>query len=477
MTDVYNYILDTGLIVPDTADIQAQVQQEYINAFGNNLDVADPNTPQGLLINAETQARIAASTNNAVLANQINPNLAGGVFLDAILALMGSERTPATNSLVTVTVTGVAGTIIPQGALAQDANGNEWQSINMVTIPPGGTLNNVSFNAVDTGPIIVTSGQLNIIISNVIGWETISNPAGNAIIGQNTQSDISARQYRINTLYLQSNGLAGSIIAALTATETVKSLYFIENPSSSPATIQGVAMNANSIYCCIDGTNQQAIAATLTATKSAGCAYTNGASASPVSYNYSVPISGQVIDVLWDNPDLIEIAVNITVTLYTPVQDYVTTVKNAILNYAEGFVDGLRGLVVGANVSPFEISAAVGIQFPGIYVANCEISKKTTVTQTGTVINTMATVTGLTDATVLLYPGMSVSDGAVNIPGGTKILSITNDTTIVMTANATGGATESITFSGVGVFEAATIDISPWELAQISAGDINVSTT
>jgi hypothetical protein len=264
--------------------------------------------------------------------------------------------------------------------------------------------------------------------------------------------------------------LAGSIIAALSATTTVNSLYFIENPSSSPVTIQGVAMNANSIYCCIDGTDLIAIAATLTATKSAGCAYTNGASQTPISQTYDVPISGQTINVLWDAPDIVSIGVEITVYLYTPVQDYVTTVTNAILNYASGGVDGLQGLVVGHDVSPFEISAAVGIQYPGVYVTNCLISNLTAVMQNG-VLNGTDTVTGLTNATTLLYRGMTVT--GTYIPALTTILSITNDTTIVLSANATNSGTELLTFGGV--YEAASIDIEPWELAQIIGSNISVS--
>jgi hypothetical protein len=473
MSTAYTYTLTTGVIVPDAAEIQTEVQTEYSNAFGTDLNTTSPSTPQGLLINAETQARIAVATNNANLANQINPAFAGGVFLDALLALMGSQRLAATYSLVSCTVSGVAGTIIPQGSLAQDTNGNQWASLNAVTIPLSGTITNISFQAVDPGEIVVTSGEVTVIISNVLGWNSITNPAANVTTGQNTQSDVSARQYRINTLYLQSNGLAGSIIAALYATSGVSSASFIENPSSSPATIKGVAMNANSIYVCVNGGTDLAIAATLTATKSAGCAYTHGASQTPVTEPYTVPISGQVIDVLFDRPDLINIGVEITVVITIPIQDYVTTVTDAILNYAAGGVDSLAGLVVGQNVSPFEISAAVAIQYPGIYVADCTIANLTPVIQTGTLTSGMNTVSGLTNATTLLYVGMKVS--GTGIPSGTTIASIVDDADITLSLNATTSGAESLTFSGVGVYEAASIDIDPWQLATISGSNITVS--
>src|ERR1700744_6527208 len=101
----YEYLQQTGVVVPDTSGLLADVQTEYQTVFGSDL-IVTPNTPQGVLITAETLARTEVVNNNAALANQINPNVAGGVFLDAILALTGVQRTPASPTLVTnVTLT------------------------------------------------------------------------------------------------------------------------------------------------------------------------------------------------------------------------------------------------------------------------------------------------------------------------------------------------------------------------------------
>lgn len=114
----YGFIVETGVIVPDTSDQLAQVQSEYRTAFGDDLDVS-PETPQGVLIAAETESRDSVARNNAALANQINPNLAGGVFLDALWALTGGARFVATPSVIRgVELGGVPGAIIPEGAVA-----------------------------------------------------------------------------------------------------------------------------------------------------------------------------------------------------------------------------------------------------------------------------------------------------------------------------------------------------------------------
>ena len=86
-SDVYNYINQTGVIMTDATVIMAEVIEEYQSTFGSDLNV-DPSTPQGMLIVIETLSRIAVANNNAAIANQINPNISGGVFLDALLAYL-----------------------------------------------------------------------------------------------------------------------------------------------------------------------------------------------------------------------------------------------------------------------------------------------------------------------------------------------------------------------------------------------------
>src|ERR1700753_1714778 len=113
----YQYILPTGTVVPDTSGLLSDVQSEYRAVFGADL-IVTPDTPQGVLIAAEALARTEVVNNNAALANQINPNIAGGVFLDAIGFLTGIQRTAATSTVVpNVTLSGVPGTVIAAGTL------------------------------------------------------------------------------------------------------------------------------------------------------------------------------------------------------------------------------------------------------------------------------------------------------------------------------------------------------------------------
>lgn len=376
MVDTYIYVDETGVITVDTQEILTQVQDEYKAIFGDDLNIS-ASTPQGMLITAQTLSRTNVARNNATLANQINPNLAGGTYLDAIAALTGIARTPATPSSVYCTLTGVAGTVIPEGSIASEtASGSQYQfqTVADVTIPSGGTANNVLFQSVDNGAIPAPSGTLTNIVSNVLGWETVTNDSA-ATLGTSTQSDASFRNYRRNTLAAQGTSSAEAIMSEVTQVSGVGSLTYRENFENTTQVIDGITLVAHSIYVCVDGGTNADVAEALTNSKSMGANYNNGASADPQSVDVTDPYSGQTVTVLFDRPDVVEISVQATVTAGSSVQDPTTAVKDAILAYQAGSIDGEDGLNVGTNVSAFELAGAVNIQSPGIYVTDMEIKK------------------------------------------------------------------------------------------------------
>ena len=476
MADVYDYITTTGVIVPDTADIQTEVQNEFVAAFGSDLNLA-PNTPQGILITTETLARAAVADNNATLANQINPNEAGGIFLDALLALTGSQRTPATHSLVLCTLSGVEGTSIPAGAQISDSSGNLFQLITTTVLPMGGTINNVPFQSVLTGPIPGLAGDLVVIVSNILGWETVTNPA-DATLGAETQTDAFARLFRQNTLGAQGMGLAESIISALLLTGAA-SLTFQENVSDITQVINEISMISRSLYTCVDpgSATLTEIAQTLTDKKNGGCGYNLGLGINQ-SINITNQYSGQVIPVLFDTPSLVTINIIVTVHAFTSVQNIQQAVQNAILSYASGAIPNEPGFVVGASVSPFQLAGAINILVPGLFVQEIQIAVQS-FTQQGTIANTMNTVTGLTyNAPVGGFVGINISMqvSGTYIPGGTTVSTRVGSTEITMSAAATGSATEILTFTNPSLsYQTTEIPIGVWQKAVTSAAFITVN--
>ena len=363
MTTPYLYINSTGTVVPDTSEILTTVNTEYQTTFGADIQLT-PDTPQGVLIAAETLARADVVQNNAATANQINPNVAAGVFLDAILALTGMQRTPATQ-------TQVAGvtlperqqtTVIPEGTQAQTAAGDIFSTLSSVTLAPNGQAT-VNFASVAYGPIPCSLSALNTPVTNVLGWETVNNTVA-GVAGQTTQSDIGARALRSNTLAFQGVSLAEAITSALYNVAGVQSLFFQENIQATTQTIEGISMVAHSIYVCVNGGADLDVASSLLENKSSGCAW-NGST----SISVTEPTSKQIYTVSFDRPTPIEIAVQVTSS-----NAALADIQTGVANYIAGNVANYPAWTVGQSISAFEIAGALLAQYPYMIINQVQIS-------------------------------------------------------------------------------------------------------
>lgn len=367
MADDYKYLDLTGTITPDTSALQTEVENEFKAALGQDL-ITTANTPQGVLITSEVTARSNVLRNNALVANQINPNLAGGVFLDAIWALTGGQRFDATKSVISgVQLTGLAGTLVPAGSQASLADGTLFESVAAVTLDGGGA-GVVDFQALDEGPIAANPGTLTQIVTAVLGWDQVTNPNA-ATVGRAEESDLAGRLRRKNTLSLQNVGLPLAITSALYNLSSVKSLTFRENYTDADATIDGIFLLKHSVWACVDGGTDAEVASTLLANKSLGANWNGAVSVAVVEAS-----SGQTYTVKFDRPTAVPVAARVTVRNPSGVTDVQEVVREAILAFANGEMDGEPGLTVGTNVSAFEFSGAVNRANPPIYVQKCEIS-------------------------------------------------------------------------------------------------------
>jgi hypothetical protein len=351
----YNYITTTGVIVPDTADLRAEVEAEWRAAFGDIATSAD--TPQGVMITGETLAREALVNNNAALANQINPNQAGGVFLDAICALVGIERRPAAASrLYAVTLGGVTGTQVPAGTLFTDVNGRQWASTSSVTLTGSPATADVDMACTVVGPVGCSVGDLVQVFTPVLGLETVYNTTA-ATLGYLQESDIELATRRRVTLARQGISTAEAQISALNDITGVTAVAWRENIAATVQTIDGIVMAPHSIWACVDGGDTLTVATAIWTNKTNGAAF-NGAVVQPVTD----PHSGQTVDVLFDRPTHVPVSVEITGRLVGDQSiNPLVVIPQAVVTWAAGGVQGDPGLGIGTDVSPYEVGGAVNI--------------------------------------------------------------------------------------------------------------------
>ncbi|EJD6669268.1 baseplate J/gp47 family protein [Providencia rettgeri] len=361
----YQFITSQGVIIPDTSKLREAVENEFKGVFGEDLDV-NPETPQGALITMEVENRDAIARNNAELANQINPDEAGGIFLDAIWSLMGGQRFDATHSFLTqVKFSGVAGTIIPKGSQATTRSGDIFETTKVLILGKDGTATG-DMRSLETGPIECGVGQLNKVASSVLGWETVNNPTS-ATLGRNAESDLQAKRRRKQTLAKNTVSVGEAITSALYELEGVRSLAYRENYTDQPMVFDAITLVPHSIYVCIEGGDKEAIARSLLRTKTLGAAF-NGSEEVEVLET----ISSQIYPVKFDRAK--EIVLFCRVTVKKATVDAQTIIPSAVESWANGDIDGEGGLIVGRDVSPFEISAGINTVEPRLFITRVELS-------------------------------------------------------------------------------------------------------
>jgi hypothetical protein len=373
----YNYIVGNGVIVPNTSSIKTEVEAEWRLIAGEDATV-DPSSFEGRLIDRDTTERIKVARNNATLANQLNPNMANGSFVDAHLALVGGDRDGKEQSTVELTLTGIIGTNILAGSYVEDANKQLWFLVSDTVIGAGNTVT-ASFRSLNYGAISADSGEITKIISGVVGWETVNNAAA-ATLGKIEQSDVSAKRQRRLELGANTRSVAESVISAVYSLEGVNGIQFRENYTNATVIIDGITLIAKSSWLCVDGGVTSEIASAYYVNRW-GTDF-NGA----VEYVYTDPISGQAPTVKFDRATGVPIECRIEARVSNS-QNAIADIKAAIVSYAIGDLAGEDGFSLGLDASPFEVASAVNAQLPNVFVKKCELALLGGMLSTDTIIN------------------------------------------------------------------------------------------
>lgn len=179
--DLITYITSSGVIVPNTDNVISELQTEWTNQFGAQLSL-DSSTPQGRII--ETQAMVRKGTLGAcaMAANQLNPNQAFGIFLDAHGAFFGVNRPSGRNSeILNVLMTGTP-ISYPTCTLTVSENPSANDTLGISYISNGSTVSILSYTFTfgTSGGISIgsTTAQTATNIANAINANATLNPSG-----------------------------------------------------------------------------------------------------------------------------------------------------------------------------------------------------------------------------------------------------------------------------------------------------------
>lgn len=367
----YDYITGQGVIVPDTSVVLAEIQNEFKSVFGDDLDLT-ATTPQGRLIELFQRNRTFCIQICALVSNMLNLNRASGFVLDDLGSLFLIERQGATHTTTTVILGGVAGTIIPANTRLQTTDGDIFTNPQSYTIGSDGTVT-AQYQAAETGPIPCVSGTLTVILDAVNGLETATNPSA-PVLGQDLESDMEFRSRIKNSLNINSIAILSAIKSNLESVSGVTDSYCYDNYTSATETIDGVVVPAHSLLACVEGGTNLDVAKVLYEKKTIGTGYitaTDNPDFDVITQNVIDETYGTTYTVRFMRPKQTAVDVAITVSRqgYSGA-DIEQAVKDAVLKWYNGEIDGVDGIKIGKAVSPFEISAAVSDVIPEIFITS-----------------------------------------------------------------------------------------------------------
>jgi len=333
------YIDETGLHLPTYSDIRDQLISDAKNIFGQDIYLEIDSQDYQWISSVAEKIYDSFQLLQQVY-NSRSPQTSVGVALDSMVKLNGLSRKSGTPSTCLVTITGTAGTIINNGAVA-DINYNKWNLPTSVTIPVGGIID-VTATCQTEGTIVANIGDITTITTPTYATTSVYNLVA-AVVGTNqeTDSELRARQ-SVSTSILSKTLLEGTK-ATLLAVSNVTRLAVYENDTNST---DSDGLPAHSITCVVEGGTDTDVATAIYLNKGIG-AYTNGDQEITITDSF-----GQDTVIRFYRPTYKSIDVVVNVKALT---GYTTDITAQI---KQNLVDYLNGMQIGDNLS---ISSLWGI--------------------------------------------------------------------------------------------------------------------
>lgn len=156
-----------GFIPLTYKEILSRISTRLLSFTKGGIDLSTE-SPDGQLVEIMSFELSQAWNELNLVYNSYNPNFAVGDGLRNIGLISGLAYGAATRSQATVELIGKLGTVVPANSLVSDKLGNEFATTFSATIPTS-----VQVVAVLSGPTSVNIGDINTIVSNISGWDSI----------------------------------------------------------------------------------------------------------------------------------------------------------------------------------------------------------------------------------------------------------------------------------------------------------------
>jgi hypothetical protein len=393
-------ITPTGVVAPDAVTIRTGVLADENIAFGGELDIVTPSTPQAYLADQLTDNINGANAGIAYFVAQVDPATSEGRMQDAIGRIYFMDRNGATASVVQALCTGAPGVTLPAGSLAQDDNNNLWQSTGDAVFSGGGTVT-VQFACQILGPILLGIGELTKIAQLQPGWDAVTN-LGAATVGSSTETQAAFEVRRQASVAINSKGTPAAIRAAVFAVSGVLDVFVYDNFSNAvlPYGSTSYPIAPHSVYVAAIGGDDQDVADAIWSRKDLGCDM-NGNTTKVVfdtdGYSYPYP----QYNIKFERPPSLPIlfAVQLVNNASLPA-NIVALTKAAIIATFNG-VDGAQRARIGGQIFASNYYAGVAALGNSVSIISIKV---------GTVTATLDSVTvGIDQAPTIQAANIAVT--------------------------------------------------------------------
>lgn len=335
---------DTGLAAPDEIDILNGRLTDLGTAMGGGMSKS-LTTPQGQIAMSDTA--IIADRNDLLieLVNGINPDFASGRMQDAIAQIYFIDRISAVGTTVTATCTGLVGTSIPAGSIAQDSSGYLYYSLNDAIIPSDGFVD-IPFQNQATGPIACPIGDLNSIYLAITGWSGVTNITA-GVLGNEVETRANFEYRRKQSVAGNANNQLASIYANVLAVNGVNDAYVTQNNTgvSVDKGFTDYTISPHSLYVAVYGGDQQDVAKAIFQKLNPGPAMMGNTTYTVVDdVNYVQPYPAY--EIKWETPTSVSMHVKVDLANNNVLPSNITTlVSNAAINSFNGTDGGTRARI------------------------------------------------------------------------------------------------------------------------------------
>jgi uncharacterized phage protein gp47/JayE len=400
----------TGLVIELIDDIRSGLQTDLRNTFFSGLPLGDQDLLGHIVGIIANELGLLWERLEQVYSSQ-DPDKATGPALDALSALTGTFRQPATKSSVTLVLCGDPSTTINSGSVVQTASSQEnfdtqdtvttvaltaWAGttsyvvgnrvtnaarcyqciVNGTSAGSGGPTTTASditdgtvhweyigegTAAIDvfsqceiTGPIQGTAGDITSIQTPVTGWKSARNLV-DATLGNNESTDEELRLLRQIELAGSGSTTRDALRAQLLKVlDVISATVFVNNTDIT----NGDGLPPHSFEALVRGGDVQDIVNTIAQNQAAGIATYSSAG----TFGTYTDSEGNPVTIYYTRPTNVNIYVDITVTydvtLYPSDGD--AEVQAAILAWGNGFPVGRDVDASAVGAQAFQVAGVLG---------------------------------------------------------------------------------------------------------------------